>query len=192
MSKEKKNEKEKDDLKQSIPEEETEKKEPEEPLKKEETDDAKSGEAADSPAQDAKPDEEDLQTKYLRLAADFQNFRRRTEKEKADIYAYANEKLVKELLDVIDNFERAMQAGSSDEKFAEGMQLILKQLQDVLTKNNVEEIKAEGAAFDPNFHNAVMAQAAEGVESGTIINVLQKGYLLNSRVIRPSMVVVAE
>jgi len=138
-------------------------------------------------------EDEDLKTKYLRLAADFQNFRKRTEKEKTDIYAFANEKFALSILDVIDNFERAMAAASPEDKFAEGMQLIFKQLQDVLTKNNVTEIKAEGEKFDPNFHNAVMTEAAgEGVESGTITKVFQKGYLLNNKVIRPSMVAVAQ
>ena len=138
-------------------------------------------------------EDEDLQTKYLRLAADFQNYKRRTEKEKADIYSYGNEKFAVDILDVIDNFERAMAAAPEDDKFAEGIELILKQLTTVLTKNGVSEIEAMGKPFDPNFHNAVMTENAEdGVESGTITKVLQKGYLLNSKVIRPSMVAVAQ
>ena len=137
-------------------------------------------------------EDEDLQTKFLRLSADFQNFRRRSEAEKADIYAYANEKIFLQILDVIDNFDRAMQSAPADDKFAEGMQLILKQLQDLLEKNNVKEIEALDKVFDPNFHNAVMTEAAEGKESGTVLKVLQKGYTLNGKVIRPSMVVVTE
>ena len=149
----------------------------------------------ESPAEEEKPaEDEDLNTKYLRLAADFQNFRRRTEKEKSDIYAFANEKFALGLLEVMDNFERAMEhaADSSDPKLAEGMQLILKQLQGVLEKNNVEEIEALGKPFDPNYHNAVMTEAAEDAESGTVTKVLQKGYMLNKKVIRPSMVAVAQ
>lgn len=135
---------------------------------------------------------EDWQDKYTRLYAEFQNFRRRTDKEKNDIYAFANEKFAMGLLEVVDNFERAMEHGSeSDPKFAEGMQLILKQLQGVLEKNNVEEIEAQGKPFDPNYHNAVMTEAAEA-ESGTVTKVLQKGYMLNKKVIRPSMVAVAQ
>ena len=153
-------------------------------------------EAAQEPAGEEKPaEDEDLNTKYLRLAADFQNFRRRTEKEKSDIYAFANEKFAMGLLEVMDNFERAMEhaADSSDPKLAEGMQLILKQLQGVLEKNNVEEIEALGKPFDPNYHNAVMTEAAEeGTESNTVTKVLQKGYMLNKKVIRPSMVAVAQ
>ena len=153
-------------------------------------------EAAQEPAGEEKPaEDEDLNTKYLRLAADFQNFRRRTEKEKSDIYAFANEKFAMGLLEVMDNFERAMEhaADSSDPKLAEGMQLILKQLQGVLEKNNVEEIEALGKPFDPNYHNAVMTEAAEeGTEPGTVTKVLQKGYMLNKKVIRPSMVAVSQ
>jgi len=140
-----------------------------------------------------KKEDEDLQAKFLRLSADFQNYRRRCESEKADIYAYANEKIVLQVLDVIDNFDRAMSTAVEGDKFAEGMQLILKQLQDVLSKNNVAEIDALGKDFDPNFHNAVMTEpAAEGEDSGKVTKVLQKGYTLNSKVIRPAMVAVSQ
>ena len=139
-------------------------------------------------------EEEDLNTKYLRLAADFQNFRRRSEKEKSDIYAYANEKIVVELLDVIDNFERAMehQGEAEDTKVMEGMAMILKQLRDVLEKNHLEEIDAFNHHFDPIYHHAVMEEESESSESGLVVKVLQKGYMLNKKVIRPSMVVVAK
>lgn len=151
--------------------------------------------AEEQPAEkpeEKKEEDEDLNTRYMRLMADFQNFRRRTDKEKSDIYAYGNEKLVLELLPVLDNFERALAAAEEGDKFAEGMQLIYKQMVDALTKNKVEEIEAEGKPFDHNLHNAVMRQPQEGAESDTIINVLQKGYKLNGKVVRPSMVIVAE
>ena len=137
-------------------------------------------------------EEEELQTRYLRLAADFQNFKRRTEKEKNDIYAYANEKIATDLLDVIDSFDRALAADAADSNLLEGMKMILKQLKGVLEKNGIEEMKAEGEAFDPNFHHAVLVEASEDRESGEITSVLQKGYLLNKKVIRPAMVKVAE
>lgn len=140
-------------------------------------------------------EEEDLNTRYMRLAADFQNFRRRTEKEKSDIYAFANEKIALDLLEVIDNFDRAMVhvEDSADQKLAEGMQLVFKQLKDVLAKNNISEIDALGQEFDPNYHNAVLTEAAgEGKEAGTVTQVLQKGYILNKKVIRPAMVAVAQ
>ena len=178
---------------------------PEEELTEEEKTEEPQEEPCEEPCGEApeeKPEEpektaedEDLNTKYLRLAADFQNFRRRTEKEKSDIYAFANEKFALGLLEVMDNFERAMEhaADSSDPKLAEGMQLILKQLQGVLEKNNVAEIEALGKPFDPAFHNAVMTEAAEeGTEPNTVTKVFQKGYMLNQKVIRPSMVAVSQ
>ena len=161
--------------------------EPEENMPEEKT-------AEEAPKEET-PKEEDPNDKYVRLYAEFQNYRKRTDKEKSDIYAFANEKFALGLLDVIDNFERAMEhtEDSSDPKLAEGMQLILKQLQGVLEKNNVEEIEALGKPFDPNYHNAVMTEAAEeGTEPNTVTKVLQKGYMLNKKVIRPSMVAVSQ
>ncbi|MDO4552044.1 MAG: nucleotide exchange factor GrpE [Bacillota bacterium] len=139
-------------------------------------------------------EEEELQTRYLRLMADFQNYKRRVEKEKSDVYAYANEKLVTELLNVIDNFDRALGSGDawSDKGMLEGMGMILKQLRDVLEKSGVQEIKAEGEDFDPAFHHAVLTESGGEYESGKVTAVLQKGYMLNSRVVRPAMVKVAE
>ncbi len=141
-----------------------------------------------------KEPEESSDARYMRLAADFQNFKRRVEKEKKDIYQYANEKIALDIIDVIDNFERALQHNdvSEDKKFAEGVDLIYKQLRNVLEKNNIIEIKAEGEDFDPNFHNAIMAEENPDYESGKVIQALQKGYTLNGKVIRPSMVRVAQ
>lgn len=136
-------------------------------------------------------DEEDANTKFLRLMADFQNYRKRADKEKSEIYARANENIMLELLTVIDNFERAIEHESKDEKYAEGMQLIFKQLIDVLKASGLEEIKALDEDFDPNIHNAVMTCDSEEHESGKVVEVLQKGYLLNGRLLRASMVKVS-
>lgn len=141
---------------------------------------------------EASKEEEELNTRYLRLAADFQNYRKRVEKEKGDIYAYANEKIVVELLDVIDNFERALEHSSENESFAEGMNMIFKQFKGVLERSGVEEMCAIGEQFDPNFHHAVLTENSAEHESGTVTQVLQKGYLLNKKVIRFAMVKVAE
>ena len=142
---------------------------------------------------DKKDDEkEDESARYMRLMADFQNYKKRVEKEKNDIYSYANEKIVTELLAVLDNFERALDAGNdAPESFLKGMELIFKQLYDVMEKAGTKEIEALGCDFDPNFHNAVMTEDSEEYESGKVTAVLQKGYMLNGRVIRPSMVKVA-
>ena len=145
----------------------------------------------DGEKKESSAEEEALNVKYMRLMADFQNFKRRTEKEKSDIYAFANEKIISELLNVIDNFERALLHGAEGDSFAEGMNMIFKQLQGVLEKAGVKEIEALGLDFDPNFHNAVMTEDSTEYESGKVTEVLQKGYTLNSKVIRPSMVKVA-
>lgn len=145
-------------------------------------------EASQAPKEETDEEEEGLNTKYLRLMADFQNYKRRVEKEKSDIYAYANEKIVSELLDVIDNFERALLHEAADESFAEGMKMIFKQLAGVLEKAGLEEINALGEDFDPNFHNAVMTEDNADYDSGKVTEVMQKGYMLNKKVIRPSMV----
>lgn len=132
--------------------------------------------------------EEDSDTRYLRLMADFQNYKKRVEKEKTDIYSYANEKLITEMLDIVDNFERALQQEEIGDGFKEGMEMIFKQLSGVLEKSGLAEIAALGEDFDPNFHNAVMTEETEEYESGKVSGVMQKGYTLNGKVIRPSMV----
>ena len=138
--------------------------------------------------------EEDSEAKYLRLMAEFQNYKKRVAKEKTDIHAYANEKIVTELLEVLDNFERALASETSVEAegYAQGMKLIFDQLLGVLTKSGLEEVKALGEDFDPNLHNAVMTSDSDEYDSNKVCNVLQKGYSLNGRVIRPAMVTVAK
>ncbi len=137
---------------------------------------------------DTEADKEDADARYLRLMADFQNYKKRVEKEKKDLQSYANEKIITELLSVLDNFERALQQEAGGDGFKEGMEMIFKQLGDVLEKSGLAEIAALGEDFDPNFHNAVMTEETEEYESGKVSGVMQKGYTLNGRVIRPSMV----
>ena len=136
---------------------------------------------------------EEADTKYLRLMADFQNYKRRSEREKADIYAYANEKIFTELIDITDDFERALShEADASGSFVEGMFMIFKNFKGILEKAGLTEIDALGCEFNPNFHNAVMTDAKSGYESGKISAVIQKGYMFNNKVIRPSMVKVAE
>jgi molecular chaperone GrpE len=138
--------------------------------------------------------EESFQNQYVRLVADFQNLKRRTEKEKSDIYAFANEKIILDLLNVIDNFERAMLHvdESSDKNLANGMNMIYKQLKEVLEKNGVNEILTSGENFDPKYHHAVSTDNSSELESGKVSEVLQRGYSLKGKVIRPAMVKVVE
>lgn len=135
---------------------------------------------------------EELKDKFVRLTAEFQNFKRRTEKEKADLYKYANEKLIVDILPVIDNFERAIDSMKNDEECnghaVEGVELIQKSLVEMLEKNGLEEILSVGEKFDPEVHHAVMTGQEDGFESDQVIEEFQKGYKLNSKVIRPSMV----
>ena len=153
--------------------------------------DKSEGKADENPNLNENASEEDANTKFLRLMADFQNYRKRVDKEKSDVYARANEGIMLGLLAVIDNFERALEHESKDEKYAEGMQLIFKQLMDVLQASGLEEIKALDEDFDPNIHNAVMTCDSDEHESGKVVEVLQKGYLLNGRLLRASMVKVS-
>ena len=157
-------------------------------------DKAEEDEPEDSGSGDASCSEEDESwaEKYTRLMADFQNFRKRTDNEKADVYSYANEKIMTDLLTVLDNFERALGSECKDEAYAEGMKMIFKQLTDILTASGLEEIDAVGQDFDPNFHHAVLTDNNPDFDSGKVTEALQKGYKLNGKVIRPTMVKVNE
>lgn len=137
---------------------------------------------------------EDMKDKYLRLAAEYDNFRRRSQKEKDAIYGDAKAKTVSEILPVIDNLSRAVDAagaGGDDDNFRQGVEMILRQFLEILEKMDVTEIPAQGERFDPNFHNAVMHVEDEAVDESTVVEVFQKGYVMQDRVIRPAMVKVA-
>ena len=139
---------------------------------------------------EASPEEQESE-RYMRLMAEFQNFKRRAAKEKSDIHAFANERIIGDLLPVMDNFERALETETDDiEAYAKGMQLIFEQMKTALEKAGLKEIEALGLDFDPNVHNAVMTDNTEEFENDKISKVLQKGYRLNDKVIRPSMVAV--
>ena len=130
--------------------------------------------------------------RYLRLLADYENFRRRTEKEKLAVFGDATAKCVEQLLPVVDNFERAVDSPCSDEEYHKGMMMILEQLRGFLEKLGVSEIKALGEEFNPNIHQAIKrAEATEEFSENTVCEVFQKGYMLNERLIRSAMVAVA-
>ena len=127
--------------------------------------------------------------KALRLQADFENFRRRTSKEKDELAAVVTQGVMKDMLPLLDNFERAMAAETTDmETFQKGVEMIFTQFQEVLKKNGLEHIETEGKKFDPNFHQAVMRVQNDELEDDDIAKELQKGYMVKGRVIRPSMV----
>ena len=130
--------------------------------------------------------------KYLRLFAEFQNFRNRTIKEKTETYNNATAKCVEEILPIVDDFERALAQECTDDKYKEGMQNILKRFKNILDKLGVKEIDALGKPFDPNIHHAIQQVPSDEYESDTVCNVFQKGYMLNEKLIRPAMVQVVE
>jgi len=137
---------------------------------------------------------EDTFTQFQRLQADFSNYKKRVEKEKSEIYLYANEKIALDLLNIIDNLERAIQCqtdADKDNSLLEGVNLVHKQLVDTLAKHGVEEIETLGKCFDVHLHYAVMQEETDG-DPNIVIDVLQKGYKINDRVLRPAMVKVSK
>lgn len=127
--------------------------------------------------------------RYKRLQADFANFRRRNEKERQELSSLVVQGFVKDLLPVVDNFERALAVeNAKDAALHEGISMVYKQLMEMLKKNGLEHIKAVGEKFDPNFHQAVMRVQDPDKEDDTIEEELQKGYMVQGKVIRPSMV----
>lgn len=129
--------------------------------------------------------------KWQRLMAEFDNYRKRSEKEKADSYDYAVSNTVAEMLPIIDNFERALKVESSDKALYAGVEMIYKQIMGVLEKLHVTQIEAIGKEFDPNFHNAIMHIDDENLGENIIAEELQRGYLFKEKVIRHSLVKVA-
>jgi len=137
---------------------------------------------------------ETLNNQYLRLAADFDNFRKRQEQERENLLKYGAENTIKKLIEVLDNFDRGLKAIETVEdceKVKECYHLAYKNFNDVLGKIGLEVIKAEGEDFDPNLHEAVMRTPSEDTPENTIIAELQKGYKLGDKVLRPTLVNVA-
>jgi molecular chaperone GrpE len=129
---------------------------------------------------------------WQRSVAEFQNYRRRMEADKAETYQSAVGGIIKRYLPVLDDMERAMQARPAGLAWADGVELICRKLQSILEAEGLKRIEAEGQKFDPNFHEAIAQEPVEGVESGTVIAVVRNGYMLGERVIRPAMVRVAQ
>ena len=132
----------------------------------------------------------EAEEKYLRLYADFENFRKRSLKEKADAMIYACSPLMEKLIGVVDNFERALGDKGDDSPLCEGMKMVHKQLTDILAQEGLSEIKSTGEQFDPNKHNAVMVENNADIPDEQITKELQKGYVFKDKVVRPSMVAV--
>jgi molecular chaperone GrpE len=180
-----------EETKEAAPEETSETTEATEENAEAKAEDTAEEESAGNEKLKAKIDE--LNDKCLRQMAEFENFRKRTDKEKEAMFETGAKSVIEKILPVIDNFERGFDAltdEDKDSKFAEGMKMIYKQLMDELDKIQVKPIEAVGKEFDPNLHNAVMQTESDEYESGIVAQELQKGYTYRDQVVRHSMVAV--
>jgi len=144
------------------------------------------------PLDDLRRERDSLQDRLLRTAAEFDNFRKRMERERRDLSEYALTDVLTEILPIVDNFERAMQVQASDvDAYRKGVELIHKQMLDLLKRRNVVALDTAGRDFDPNFHQAVVREVTSDRREGEIIEELQRGYMLGERLLRPAMVKVA-
>ena len=139
----------------------------------------------------------ELEDSLLRSKAEFINYRKRLEEEQSRLLKYCNEDLIKETLPILDNFERAIKMDDTNlddevSKFLSGFKMIYCNLVNILKSNGVIEIDGNNKPFDPIYHEAIMTEKRDGVQSGMVLEVLQKGYILKDRVIRPAMVKVSE
>lgn len=134
---------------------------------------------------------EELRSRSVRTLADFDNFRKRNERERDEIRRYAATEAIREFVGVVDNLERALSAGGSADDLKRGVELIARQMQEALRRVGVQEVAAQGAPFDPAVHEAVSREESDQVTAPTVIAALQRGYLLYDRLLRPAMVRVA-
>lgn len=146
--------------------------------------------AADTSAdlQKIKDERDSLYDRLLRKQADFDNYKKRVERERSEVVQFASAELMKELLNALDSFDRAIHNASIDERTLRGFELIYKQLLDTMGRFGLKAIEAKGQKFDPNFHQAVTTTPTDQVEENTVLDEMRKGYLLNGRLLRPAMV----
>jgi molecular chaperone GrpE len=132
----------------------------------------------------------DANDKYIRLCAEYDNYRKRTTREKTEAYGDATAKCIQDIIPVLDSFERAMEAETTDSSFKDGMKMIYDQFVQALEKIGVTEMEALGQEFDPNIHNAIKQEESDEYGENTVCQVFQKGYMLGDRVIRHAVVAV--
>lgn len=153
-------------------------------------------ESLEQELQESKKSFEELNDRYLRLAADFDNYKKRVSKEKADLISYGNEELIRSLLSVLDNLERGIEHSEADvdtNPIIEGLRLVHKQFLDCLEKYGVKAIKVhKGDEFDPKLHQAVERVESSEIQPGLILSEMLKGYVLKDRLLRPSLVTVSK
>jgi molecular chaperone GrpE len=143
--------------------------------------------------QEEQREEQEVDDRLLRLAADFENYKKRAARERQEYVAFANERLLKELLPILDDLERALDAAEQHEEaqLEDGVRLVHRSLASLLERHGVQQIPTDGK-FDPHVHEALLAQPSEDAETGAVIDVVQKGYKIGDRVVRPARVIVAE
>lgn len=150
--------------------------------------------AADSPATALQQERDDLYDRLLRTTAEFDNFRKRTERERREFAEWAAADLIGDVLSVVDDFERALNVTAPPEaqKFRDGVELIHRQLMELLKKRGVQPLQVVGADFDPQLHQAVAYDETPGARDGEIVNELRRGYRLGEKLLRPALVRVAK
>src|SRR5512145_2640132 len=144
------------------------------------------------PLEELRRERDGLQDRLLRTAAEFDNYRKRMDRERRELADYTAGEVVSELLPIVDNLERALQAAEQDDPLRKGVELIHKQMLEMLRKRGVTPIDALGADFDPNFHQAVIHEESPDHREGEVMEELQRGYVVGDRLLRPSMVKVAK
>lgn len=156
-----------------------------------ETESSSNGVDTSNREEQLKAELEKAKNDYLYLAADFDNYRKNAIKERSDLVKFGNERLVRELLNVVDNFERALESGASPEKFHEGIEMINTEMKSLLQRFGVSEVPAQGIPFDPTAHEALSSEPTAEMDPGHVLRVFKKAYKLHDRLIRPAQVVVA-
>ena len=162
-----------------------------------ETESSENSKDAKEEKKEEKKSEVDYKQKYYYLAAEMDNLRKRSQREKENLAKFANEDLLKSMLDILDNFDRTVDALQSDEdekvkNIVTGINMVRTQFLDTVAKFGLETVKTENEEFDPNFHEALSQQVVEGKKESEIVQVFQKGYILNGRLLRAAKVVVAK
>jgi molecular chaperone GrpE len=144
------------------------------------------------PLEDLRRERDGLQDRLLRTAAEFDNYRKRMDRERRELADYTAGEVISELLPIVDNLERALQAAAEDDPLRKGVELIHRQMLDLLRKRGVKPIEALGTDFDPNFHQAVIHEESTEHREGEVMAELQRGYVVGDRLLRPAMVKVAK
>jgi molecular chaperone GrpE len=144
------------------------------------------------PLEEVRRERDALQDRLLRTAAEFDNYRKRMDRERRDLAEYTAGEAIKDLLPIIDNLERALQAAAQDDPLRKGVELIHKQMLEILRRRGVTPIEALGTDFDPNVHEAVTQEESEQHREGEVMEELQRGYKVGDRLLRPAMVKVAK